>query len=100
MRNILNLIKQSFINPFQILFNIDWNGLLIYIGKTILFGLQLYCLQFPIIISFILIIPILSQDGYIIHNILSVLHLYFIEGIKYHIWFLCMCLIVSLLSEK
>lgn len=100
MKNILKLILQSFINPFQILFDIDWKYLLIYIGKTLLLSLQLYCLQFTFLISFILILPLLSKDGYIFSNIYYFIHGYFIGGIKYHIWFYCVCLFISIFSEK
>ena len=90
-------LKHALLKTLQLSFG-HWVKLpLNWIGNICLNSICLYCLNFVLLISFTLIIPIISKNGYIFSNIFEFWKFYFIIGFDYHIKYYIFCLIFSLI---
>jgi len=89
---VFKLIFQQVVEPLKIY---PWGSIL----NILLISLQLYCLNFIIVLSFLFILPILTDFENILYNSSSLLYLWFIIGYKFHLWFYGICVLISISNE-
>ncbi len=96
----MNKIKDILIETLKMIFDhqIETIKLLFSYREQILYvvlsSLQLWCLNLSFYFTFIIITPLIVQDGFIIESIIKLTKFWFIDGIKFHLWFLGICFLI------
>lgn len=94
---LIETLKMTFdyqIETFKLIFSYK-EGIL----NIFLWSIKLWCLNLSFYFTFIIITPILVQSGDVVEALILLTKFWFIEGIKYQLWFLGICFLAVISNE-